>query len=675
MKKDIEKEAVKLRNQLTKHNYKYYVLDDPEISDAEYDRMMNRLIAIEKQYPYLVTLDSPTKRVGGLALESFKTTVHSLPMLSLDNGFKETDIMDFHNRILKLLEIDDIFYTVEPKFDGVAVELRYEHGMLTLASTRGDGIAGEIITDNVRTIKSVPLSLLKDRNIGIPSVLEVRGEVIINKVEFENLNKERLKIKENLFANPRNAAAGSLRQLDSKITASRPLEIFIHGTGFVKDINYSSHSEIFHILKKFGFRINSIIKEKIKINEVLLMYKKLKHLRNSLAYEIDGLVIKVDSIKYQEKLGAKTKSPRWAIAYKFPAVQETTKIKDIIVQVGRTGILTPVALVEPVNIGGVIVSRATLHNFDEIQRKNIKIKDIVLVERAGDVIPKIVKVIKSKRKGKEKDFLLPVKCPVCSSEVKKNKNEAALKCINVFCSAQLKQRIKHFVSKSGFDIDGLGNKLVEKLVEKGLVNSFADIFSLEKENLATIDRMGEKSAENILNSIEKSKSVSLLKFLSSMGIPHVGENVCFLITERLQTLEQIKFLKIKDIKIIDGIGPRIAGALQKFFANSDNIMIINQMLENGVNIKNNFKKDRTNKEKILKGKKFVLTGVLEEMTRGQAKEKLEKLGAKVSSSISSKTNFLVSGKSSGKKLGKAQSLNIKIISEQGFLELLGKAEN
>lgn len=679
VKKDIKRKALFLQRELTRHSYRYHVLDDPEISDGEYDRMMAELLAIEEKYPYLSGPDSPTKRIGAPPLDSFASARHSLPMLSLDNAFTDADVFDFHTRIAKILKTDDILYTVEPKLDGLAIELRYENGILTRATTRGDGTTGEIITDNARTIRTIPLSLLKYRKTEIPSVLEVRGEVIINRRDFERLNKTRLENKEPLFANPRNAAAGSLRQLNSKITASRPLEIFIYGVGKVENLDFKTHSNLLHRLKELGFRINPLIGEKLPVNRVLSFFKKLKKLRTTLPYEIDGMVIKVDSIRYQNMIGIKRRSPRWAIAYKFPAIEETTKIKDIIVQVGRTGTLTPVALLEPVNIGGAIVSRATLHNEDEIKKKDIRINDTVLVVRSGDVIPKIVKIIASKRTGKETVFSMPDKCPVCRSRVKRIKGEAAVKCINVSCPAQAKQRITHFVSNKGFDIDGMGAEFVNQAVEKGIIHSFADIFSLKKKDLLSMDRMGEKSAANIMDAVQASKTIFLKRFLFALGINHTGENAAALIAENFPSLDAIMKAKPEDIETINGIGPKTAASVQAFFANPDNLAVIDKMISCGVIIKNTpvdhpgiEDEKKSSSAAGISGKKFVLTGTMETMTRSKAKQMLENAGAKVTSSISSKTDFLVAGDSPGSKLAKAEKLGIKIIDEKALKTMLSR---
>ncbi|MGD9081174.1 MAG: NAD-dependent DNA ligase LigA, partial [Desulfobacterales bacterium] len=471
-----------LRKALHRHNYRYYVLDDPEISDAEYDRMMQTLKQLEEEHPQLASPDSPTARVGAPPLEKFDPVAHTIPMLSLDNGFNDEDILEFDKRIRRNLDTrDEILYTAEPKMDGVAVELIYENGILVTASTRGDGLTGEGITNNVKTIQTVPLVMQTDDLADIPPRMEVRGEVFIGLEAFRKFNQERVDQQLPPFANPRNAAAGSLRQLDSKITAARPLEIFFYGVGIVEDIELESHGELLESLKKWGFRINPLIRSGINIGSVLNYYRELNAERYQLAYDIDGVVVKVDRIDLQQRLGTTSRSPRWAIAYKFKAIQETTMIETIEVQVGRTGTLTPVAHLKPVNVGGVTVSRATLHNEDEILKKDVRIGDQVLVQRAGDVIPEIVKVIVSKRDGSETRFKMPRQCPVCDSPVVRMAGEAATRCINSSCSAQVKERIKHFASKGAFDIDGFGTKLVDQLVDKELLSSFADIFKLDKK--------------------------------------------------------------------------------------------------------------------------------------------------------------------------------------------------
>ncbi|MGD9348620.1 MAG: NAD-dependent DNA ligase LigA, partial [Desulfobacterales bacterium] len=525
----IEKAKV-LRSTLHRHNYRYYVLDDPEISDAEYDRLMRELMRLEQKYPQLRQPDSPTVRVGAPPLAKFDSVVHTLPMLSLDNGFNDEDILEFDLRVRRNLgEPDNVSYTAEPKMDGVAVELIYENGKLITAATRGDGQTGEVITDNVKTIQTVPLVMQSDPATPIPPRCEIRGEVFIGLEAFKRLNQERIRQEQPPFANPRNAAAGSLRQLNSKITATRPLEVFFYGVGLVEGVDFESHGELLAVLKQWGFRINPLIRSGISIKAALEYYRKLSEKRHQLAYDIDGVVIKVDGIALQQQLGATSRSPRWAIAYKFKAIQETTTIAAIEVQVGRTGVLTPVAHLQPVNVGGVRVSRATLHNQDEVEKKDIRIGDHVLVQRAGDVIPEVVKVIPSKRDGSETVFKMPSRCPVCDSKVVRMEGEAATRCINSSCSAQIKERIKHFASKSAFDIDGLGKKLIDQLVDKKLLSSFADIFALDESVLSELERMGAKSAANLISAIENAKTIDLSRFIFALGIRHVGEHVAALL--------------------------------------------------------------------------------------------------------------------------------------------------
>ncbi|MDZ7725222.1 MAG: NAD-dependent DNA ligase LigA [candidate division KSB1 bacterium] len=520
-----DKERIQeLRKQLYYHNYRYYVLDDPEISDSEYDRLMRELETLEKKHPDWVTPDSPTQRVGGQPLKAFDPVEHTLPMLSLDNSMNEDEIREFTERVQRNLAKSDIEYVCEPKLDGLAVELVYENGSLTTASTRGDGTTGENITQNVRTINSVPLRLLENEH-AVPSRLEVRGEVILYLEDFEKLNKQREKNGESAFANPRNAAAGSLRQLDPSVTASRPLDIFCYGAGQVNGIEFDTQMNFLQTLKSMGLKINPYIRLCNGIQDIKDYHAEIMKKRDDLPYEIDGIVVKVNDTALQEQLGVKTKSPRWAMAYKFPARQETTQIKDIIVQVGRTGALTPVAVMQPVNIGGVEVSRASLHNQDEIDRKDVRIGDRVIVQRAGDVIPEVVKVIKSKRTGDETPFKLPDTCPVCGSKAVRIEGEAAKRCINLSCPAQVKERIYHFASKAAMDIDGLGDKIVDQLVDRNLVSDAADLYDLSRKDLESLDRLAEKSAENLYNAIQDSKNRPLNRVLYALGIRFVGEHV------------------------------------------------------------------------------------------------------------------------------------------------------
>jgi DNA ligase (NAD+) len=666
---DIAKRIEDLRNALHWHNYRYYVVDDPEISDAEYDRMMQELIRLETAYPEWVSPDSPSARIGAPPLSKFETVSHSIQMLSLDNGFNDDDIIDFDNRVKRNLSLDEnIIYTAEPKMDGVAVELVYEDGRLVIASTRGDGITGEVITTNVKTIGAVPL-LIQTQNLStIPSRLEIRGEVFFGIEDFKKLNQER--IEQNLapFANPRNAAAGSLRQLDSKITAKRPLDIFFYGIGLLTDLVFESHWNLLQTLKRWGFRLNPLIRPQITLPEVLECYKELNERRHQLPYDIDGVVIKVDNLILQQRLGATSRSPRWAIAYKFEAIQETTKLKNIDVQVGRTGVLTPVAHLEPVNVGGAMVSRATLHNEDEIGKKDIRISDTVLVQRAGDVIPEIVKVIVSKRDGTEMKFKMPQTCPVCGSRVVRLEGEAAVRCINSSCSAQIKELIKHFASKGAFDIDGLGDKLIDQLVDKGILSSYADIFGLDEKTLSGLDRMGAKSAHNIIDAIEQSQSVPFARFLFALGIRHIGEHVAGLLADYYNSLDELINSSPENLETVEGIGPIVAESITSFFDQEKNRMIIDQLLASGIQIKIETKK----KTAKLEGKVFVLTGALESFTRPQIKEMIKASGGQVRGSVNRNTDYVVTGHSPGSKFDKAKELGIEIIDEAALKQLLSQ---
>ncbi len=663
----IREKVEKLRKILHWSNYRYYVLDDPEISDVEYDRLMQELNQLEKRWPALLAPDSPTQRVGAPPLDKFETVAHTLPMLSLDNAFNDSDVLAFDRKVRRLLkDAGTIYYTAEPKMDGVAVELVYESGKLVMASTRGDGIRGEVITRNVRTIRSVPLVLHAERSGRIPRIIEVRGEIFISQEGFRQLNQKRLRKSLPLFANPRNAAAGSLRQLDSRITAKRPLEIFCYGVGRVTDIVFESHHEMLEVLKKLGLRVNSLIRSPITIEKAIEYHKELDEKRRKLPYDIDGMVIKVDSLAIQHNLGATSRSPRWAVAYKFKAVQETSRVLDIEIQVGRTGILTPVAHLKPVNIGGVSVRRATLHNEDEIQRKDIRIGDTVLVQRAGDVIPEIVKVIDAKRTGEEKIFNMPVSCPVCGSEVIREKGEAALRCINAGCPAQVKERIKHFAAKGAFDIEGMGDKLVDQMVNNGYLMSYADIFILDKEKLQTLERMGPKSAVNLINAIENSKMINFRRFLFSLGIRHVGEHVANLIAGQLKKMDRLYSVTPSELESIEGVGPVVAESVGDFFSKKENRVIIDRMITAGVKITT----PETREAGVLAGKIFVLTGSLKQLTRNEAKKMIESADGKVGGAVTRNTDYLVYGQAPGSKLERAKILGVKIIDEQGFQDLI-----
>ncbi len=656
-----------LREALHRHNYRYYVLDDPEISDAQYDRMMQELIELEMAWPGLIRSDSPSQRVGAPPLEKFDTVIHATPMLSLDNGFEDADIRDFDQRVKKLLNTEaEIRYTAEPKLDGVAVELVYENGRLTTASTRGDGIRGEMITTNVKTIPYVPLLLLEDKTVAAPSLLEVRGEVFISIEGFRRLNSERVRQQRPSFANPRNAAAGSLRQLDSKVAAKRPLEIFFYGVGNASGLNLESHWKTLCRLKDLGLRINPLIRSDLLIDDVLDYYHDMVQKRHTLAYDIDGVVIKVDSHQFQNRLGSKSRSPRWAMAYKFESLRETTRLLDIEVQVGRTGALTPVAILEPVNIGGAVVSRATLHNEDEVERKDIRVGDTVLVQRAGDVIPEVVKAVATKRDGSERHFQMPAECPVCRSEAFRTKDEAVSRCLNTGCPAQVKERIKHFASKGAFDIDGLGDKLIDQLVDKGLIKSFVDIFRIDEERLVSLERMGAKSARNLKAAIEACKEISLERFLYALGIRHVGQHVARILADRFKTAASIAWASVEDLEAVNGVGPIVTESVVNFFSQDKNRQMISHLTEAGVGIA----KHSATQGVQLAGKVFVLTGSLDTLSRQEAKQRIEASSGSVTGSVSRNTDYVVAGKSPGSKLKRALELGVEVIDEKKLKDLI-----
>jgi DNA ligase (NAD+) len=668
MNEDIRKRVAGLRQALHRHNHLYYVLDEPEISDAEYDRLMQELTALETAYPELIEPDSPTQRVGAPPLEKFETVAHTIPMLSLENAFDEEEVLAFDQRVRRFLNADSpVLYTAEPKLDGVAVEIVYENGRLVEASTRGDGYIGELITPHIRTIKTVPLTLLKTPDGPLPSRLEVRGEVFIPVEAFKQLNEERLDKGEPLFANPRNAAAGSLRQLDSRITAKRPLEIFCYGVGAVTDLEFASHWESLEVLRALGCRVNPDIKPQATVDEIIGYYRDLVDRRHEFSYEMDGIVLKVDDLTLQKRLGEKSRSPRWAIAHKFPATQETTRVLKIDVQVGRTGALTPVARLEPVSVGGVTVSRATLHNEDEIKKKDIRIGDTVLIQRAGDVIPEVVKVVTTKRTGVEEPFQMPVVCPVCRSQVLRLEDEAVWRCVNANCPAQVKERIKHFASKRAFDMDGLGDKLVGHLVDKGLLKSYAELFSLDEATVAGLDRMGKKSAQNLINAIDGSKQITLGRFIYALGIRHVGEHIAHVLARHFKSLGALMSATGEDLIAINEIGPQVSRSVRAFFDNAENQRNIERMIEEaGIT----FATDETAAEEPLAGQTIVLTGALESMTRAEVKARIEALGGNVSSSVSRKTTYVVAGKDPGSKLDKAKELGITVLDEEEFTGLL-----
>ena len=664
---EIERRIAYLRHELHQHNHHYFVLDDPIISDAEYDRMMKELIELEASWPQFLSSDSPSARVGSPPLEKFETVTHTVPMMSLDKGFNEQDLISFDQRVRKLLNLDtDVLYTAEPKMDGVAVELVYENGVLSMASTRGDGVNGEVITTNVKTIQTVPLRLQQNSDHPIPALLEVRGEIFISKENFKSFNEERADQNLALFANPRNAAAGSLRQLDSSITAQRPLEIYIYNVSDAAILKSDSQAETLEKLKQLGFRINPLILSKVPLFDVLDYYKDLDARRLELAYEIDGMVVKVDRFVDQQVLGSTSRSPRWAIAIKFKALQERTRVLDIQVQVGRTGALTPVAHLEPVNVAGVMVSRATLHNADEVMKKDVRIGDMVFVQRAGDVIPEVVKVITSARNGTEIQFIMPSVCPVCGMSVFRDEEEAVTRCTNDDCPAIIQGKVKHFAAKGAFDIDGLGDKLIDQLVDRKLIFSYADLFALSIDVLKDLDRMGEKSAQNIVLAIENSKQIGFARFLYALGIRHAGENTARILAAEFEDIESISVATAEALEAIEGIGPIVAYSIVDFFAQGKNRNTIDQLMESGIFIE----KGRDVKgDAFLKGLTFVLTGKLETMTRSQVKKRIEGAGGNIVGSVSKKTDYLVAGESPGSKLEKAGALGVKVLSEAALINM------
>ena len=669
-----------LKERIRYHNHRYYALDDPEITDAEYDRLFKRLLDLERQHPGLVTPDSPTQRVGTKPREAFSEVKHRVPMLSLENGFSDKDITDFDKRIKKLLgDAPDFQYTVEPKMDGVAVELVYENGSLSVASTRGDGYVGEDITSNTKTILSVPLTLTQpEEEKPIPALLEARGEVYMETEAFEALNIKRLDNNLPAFANPRNAAAGSLRQLDSRVTAKRPLNMFCYGIGEISGPGFDTQYEMMLSLQQWGLRVNRPhLKICRTIAEVVDYCHHLEDIRNQFPFEIDGAVIKVNQLKLQALLGQKSRSPRWALAFKFKPTQETTKIIKIDVQVGRTGALTPVAHLEPVQIGGVLVKRATLHNQEEISKKDIRELDTVIVQRAGEVIPEIVKVVKSKRTGREKKYVMPTRCPVCSTKVVKKTGEVVLRCPNPDCSVQIKESLKHFVSKGAMNIDGLGDKIIAQLRDKGLIKEEADIYGLRFEDLTKLDKVKEKSANNLLQAIEKSKNTTLAKFIFALGIRHVGEHVAQLLANHFKRLENIQNATRENLEYrkgkggakdtgIKGIGEEIARSVVSYFEDMSSKQNIKRLIEAGVYPAEVFSALSSPAAE----KTFVITGSLRAMSRSEAKDLIQKKGGRLSASIGGSTDYLVVGESPGSKLQKARDLGIATLYEDEFFTLL-----
>lgn len=656
-----------LRDEIDRHNYQYYLLDEPLIPDAEYDRLLRELQGLEHQYPELITSESPTQRVGAKPLASFGEVNHRVPMLSLDNAFDEEELSAFDRRVRERLGVEgDISYAAEPKLDGLAISLRYEEGVLKQAATRGDGSQGEDVTQNVRTIGSVPLRLLGE---GWPRVLEVRGEIYMPKSGFNALNERAREAGEKSFANPRNAAAGSLRQLDPRVTATRPLAMFCYGFGEVEGGPLAdTHSAAIGLLANWGLRISPELEVLQGVDACLAYYHQIAERREALAYDIDGVVFKVDRFDQQQRLGFVSRAPRWAIAQKFPAQEELTRVEAIEFQVGRTGAVTPVARLEPVFVGGVTVSNATLHNMDEVMRKDVRVGDTVFVRRAGDVIPEVVRVIVERRPDASVKIELPTHCPVCESEIIKPEGEAVARCSGgLYCAAQRKEAIKHFASRRAMDIEGLGDKLVDQLVEQGLIHDLADIFSLGKAQLAGLERMADKSAQNLIDALEKSKQTTLARFLYALGIREVGEATARSLAQHFGSLGAVEQADEEALQLVSDVGPIVASHVAAFFRQSHNREVIEKLQRAGLQWEEGAPMEPA--QQPLAGLTFVLTGTLSR-SRDEIKEELQALGAKVAGSVSKKTHYLVAGEAAGSKLTKAQELGVEVLDEAGLARLL-----
>ncbi|MBS4175627.1 NAD-dependent DNA ligase LigA [Bacillus sp. FJAT-49736] len=662
-----EQQIKELHRLLTQYNYEYHVLDNPSVPDAEYDRLMQELLQIENEYPDLVTPDSPSQRVGAEILSAFTKVEHQIPMLSLGNAFNEADLRDFDRRVKQGVG-EDVEYVCELKIDGLAISLRYEQGLFRQGSTRGDGTIGEDITSNLRTIRSIPLRLNQ------PMSIEVRGEAYMPKRSFENLNQQKEENGEEPFANPRNAAAGSLRQLDPKIAASRNLDIFLYAIGDFTEAGVTTHSDGLDLLERLGFKVNKEREKCASIDEVIQYVEKWTTERPNLPYEIDGIVIKVNSLQQQQALGTTAKSPRWAIAYKFPAEEVVTKLLDIELSVGRTGVITPTAILEPVKVAGTTVKRASLHNEDLIREKDIMLGDHVVIKKAGDIIPEVVNVLAERRTGDEKQFSMPTHCPECESELVRLEGEVALRCINPKCPAQIREGLIHFVSRDAMNIDGLGEKVISQLFNYELIKDVADIYGLQRDQLLALERMGEKSVANLLEAIEKSKQNSLEKLLFGLGIRHVGAKAAKTLAQRFGTMDQLMSSTKEELTDIQDIGEKMADSIFTYFENEDARELISELKAFGLNMEYLGPKpvDTSTIESSLAGKVIVLTGKLEKLTRNEAKDKLEALGANVTGSVSKKTDIVIAGEEAGSKLTKAQELGIEIWDEERMLQEFGE---
>ncbi len=663
---EAEKRIKELRKILDHHNYLYYVLDLPEISDNEYDRLFRELKDLEERYPQLFDPNSPTQRVGAKPLEKFSQIKHTVPMLSLDNAFSNEEFDQFVDRINRFLGREGFYdFVGEPKLDGLGVELVYENGVFMAGSTRGDGYVGEDVTQNLRTIKAVPMYFIEDK-YSAPGRIEVRGEVIMNKKDFLNLNTQREESGETLFSNPRNAAAGSLRQLDPKITAQRNLDIILYAIGACDGIEFKTQLEMLEHFKAWGLKTNPHNKLLKTKEDVFKYFSDIEKMRDKLPYECDGVVFKINSLSLQRSLGEVSRNPRWAIAYKFKPRTAMTRVLDIIPQVGRTGILTPVALLEQVNIGGARIQRSTLHNQSELNKKDIRIGDTVIVERAGDVIPEVVSVVKEKRTGRETPFEMPVQCPVCGSKIEKLEDDIFYRCINISCPALVKERIRHFAQRGAMDIEGLGEKWVGTLVDKGIVKDVASLYGLKKEDIISIERMGEVLAKKLIDAIRKSRDAPLDRFIFALGILHVGEHIARTLAMKFKGIDELEKVSKDDLQKIEGIGPEIAESIYDFFHTEENRVLLKK-LRAYINITNPYERAVTGH---LKGKRFVFTGGLAALSRDQAKQLVEQNGGSVTESVSKKVDYVVAGDQPGSKLDKARSLDLKILSEDAFIKMV-----
>ncbi|MBX7114896.1 MAG: NAD-dependent DNA ligase LigA [Myxococcaceae bacterium] len=653
--------AQQLREQIAYHNHRYYTLDQPEISDASFDALLRELIDIETANPQLVTPDSPTQRVGGVASEKFAKVTHRQQMMSLGNVFDDAELSEFDERVRKSLNLEVAEYVCEPKMDGLAIELVYEHGRFVQGSTRGDGVIGEDVTPNLRTVRNLPL-VLKEA----PTLLEVRGEIFMRKADFAKMNKQREEAGEETFVNPRNSAAGALRQLDPRSTAARPLSLFVYELGTVEGVSFENHWKKLEWLEKAGFPVNSRRFRAKGLAHVREVYERLMGERHSLPYEIDGLVVKVDQEDHRRRLGQVSKTPRWAIAYKFPPEEAETVVENIAIQVGRTGALTPVANLKPVFVGGVTVTNATLHNEDELNRKDVRVGDWVFIRRAGDVIPEVVKVITSKRVGEPAKFAFPTQCPVCGTLVLKDPEKAVQRCPSETCPAKMAGRLRHFATRPAMDIDGLGDKLCEQLVATGAVKTQADLYKLDVAKLMALERLGEKSAQNLVDALERSKKTTLRRFIYALGIPQVGEATAKALAEHFRAVPALLAADVETLKAVKDVGPEVARSIFEFFAFDENKRMVHALLEAGVTPA----PPEASTAGPFSGKTVVLTGTLSKMGRDQAKEEIERRGGKVSGSVSKKTDFLVAGAEAGSKLTKAKELGVRVLDEDAFAALL-----